>query len=98
HWLTLLITYTTLFRSASYGNDFWWGEDPETPSAGGKFVCGELAVGDLRETDPTTRFRVFPLEVEIPPGWRTQDPNDLTSEIPLEDRKSTRLNSSHQIN
>ena len=69
---------------ASYGNDFWWGENPETPSAGGRFVCGKMVIGDLHEPDLEKRFKVFPLEVEIPEGWRTQDPNDITSEIPLE--------------
>lgn len=69
---------------ASCGNDFWWGGDPETPSPGGRFVCGKLVIADLHEGDLKKRFRVFPLEVEVPTGWRTQDPNDITCEIPLE--------------
>src|SRR5947208_3708950 len=82
-----LFPYTTLFRS-----DF---AESDAPAAGGKGAnLGRLAHLDLPVPPgfvlTTDAYRRFIQEA----GLASADPNDLREKI---DRKSTRLNSSHQI-
>src|SRR5207244_11187603 len=86
-----LFPYTTLFRS---------GRDPElvvvSPDGGTLFVSNE-EIAHASGVDVQTGRIKFSTQVGVEPEGIAVSPDGSKVYVTAEDRKSTRLNSSHQI-